>query len=70
VDAATGKSLSVRWGSSPSYMPNTHALSEDAGNYTYSAGSQTEGAIMYYQFYQTGGTHVESGIGVVTVETS
>jgi hypothetical protein len=70
VDAATGKSLSVRWGTSPSYMPNTHALTEDAGTYEYSAGSLTEGARMYYQFYQTGGTHVESGIGQVDVATA
>lgn len=70
VEADAGKSLSVRWGTSPSYMPNSNALSEDAGNYTYSATSQTEGARMYYQFYQTGGTHVESGIGAVEVESS
>lgn len=70
IDAATGKSLSVRWGTSESYMPNSNALAEDAGTYEYSAESQTEGAIIYYQFYQTGGTHVVSGIGKVTVESS
>jgi hypothetical protein len=70
VDCATGKSLSVRWGTSPSYMPNTHALVEDAGTYEYSATGETEGARIYYQFYQTGDTHVVSGIGQVDVETS
>lgn len=70
IDAATGKSLSVRWGTSPSYMPSSNALSEDAGTYTYTATGETEGATVYYQFYQTGGTHVESGIGKVTVATS
>jgi hypothetical protein len=67
IDAATGKSLSVRWGTSASYMPNSNALSESSGTYTYTATSQTTGAVIYYQFYQTGGTHVESGIGKVTV---
>lgn len=70
IDAATGKSLSVRWGTSKSYMPNSAALVEDAGTYEYSAESQTEGARMYYQFYQTGGTHVTSGIGAVEVASS
>ena len=70
VDAETGKSLSVRWGASASYMPNTHALTEDAGTYEYAATGETEGARIYYQFYQTGGTYVVSGIGQVDVATS
>jgi hypothetical protein len=70
IDCATGKSLSVRWGTSESYMPNSNALSEDAGTYTYSAEGETEGSIVFYQFYQTGGTHVVSGIGKVTVASS
>jgi len=70
IDAATGKSLSARWGTSPSYMPNTHALAETTGTYEYSATGETEGARIYYQFYQDGGTHVNSGIGMVDVASS
>jgi len=70
IDAATGKSLSVRWGTSASYMPTTHALTEDAGTYEYSAAGETEGAKVFYQFFQDAGTYVESGIGQVEVESS
>jgi hypothetical protein len=70
VDCATGKSLSVRWGTSPSYMPNSNALAETTGTYEYTATGQTEGARIYYQFYQTGDTYVVSGIGQVDVATT
>lgn len=64
IKTTTGKTIKVRYGTSPSYMPNTSAaLSEAAGTYTITVSSLSTGAKYFYQFFEDTKTYVVSGIG-------
>jgi len=70
VDADTGLTVVVRYGNSPSYMPNTQALTETTGTYEETVASLDEGAVIYYQFYVDTEVNSVSGIGKITVKSA
>jgi hypothetical protein len=70
IDGETGLTAYVRYGNSPSYMPNTQLLTEAAGTYTETVASLDEGAVIYYQFYVNTEVNSVSGIGKITVASS
>ena len=70
IDADTGKSVTVRYGNSASYMPNTQVLTETAGTYEETVASLDQGSVVFYQFFVTGEVNSVSGIGKITVASA
>jgi hypothetical protein len=70
IDSAAAVTAYVRYGNSPSYMPNTALLTETDDTFEESVASLDEGSVIYYQFYVDGEVNSVSGIGKVTVESS
>jgi len=70
IDSAEAITAYVRYGNSPSYMPNTELLVEDADTFEASVPDLDEGSVVYYQFYVNTEVNSVSGIGKVTVAST